>query len=540
MAIMSDLTFRIRSSTSELTKGLDKAKQNISKFSKQSVRNNRQVKKSLGEIKGGVMSMGSVITSQLGASTGMFGELAMSVSGMIGPIRGATMGMKGFKVALISTGIGAVVVALASFVTYLSQTQTGLDLVNKITTQLGAVFKVLIDRLGILGSALVKLFKRDFAGAAKDAKRAVSGIGDAMVKNFKEGGRLAEEKAKLDKEEVAFLEEKAAMEAQIKQLRLESRDQSLSESEQIAKINQAISIQNQLSDKQVSFAKQKLELKQREDALGENTLADDRETAVLAARINEIEGERSEKLQTLVERQNTLTAKQEKAAAAAQDQLEAERSLAELKQAAEDTQTTATIGFKTMGEESLSKAPKTLAKVATPVVEGYAEALAKAEAQEQSFGAQMAQTALQIGQSAKNIKEAAKGIIKAFINQGIAAIIGNTLKGSTGLLGPLALPIAAAAGAGASALFSKMIPGFANGGIHKGGLAVVGERGPELVATGGMARVHNAGKTANMIAGGGINVNIRGVLEGNDVLRLVAETAKSQNQNFGTGYGIAI
>lgn len=54
------------------------------------------------------------------------------------------------------------------------------------------------------------------------------------------------------------------------------------------------------------------------------------------------------------------------------------------------------------------------------------------------------------------------------------------------------------------------IPGFANGGTFGGGLALVGERGPELIAT-GAARVWNADDTQKMLAGGDsapiVNVN---------------------------------
>jgi len=46
----------------------------------------------------------------------------------------------------------------------------------------------------------------------------------------------------------------------------------------------------------------------------------------------------------------------------------------------------------------------------------------------------------------------------------------------------------------------KAIPGFAAGGMHMGGLRIVGERGPELEAT-GPARYWNAGDTARMMGG---------------------------------------
>ena len=46
------------------------------------------------------------------------------------------------------------------------------------------------------------------------------------------------------------------------------------------------------------------------------------------------------------------------------------------------------------------------------------------------------------------------------------------------------------------------IPGFASGGDFGGGLRLVGERGPELEAT-GASRIFNASQTAQILRGGG-------------------------------------
>lgn len=63
------------------------------------------------------------------------------------------------------------------------------------------------------------------------------------------------------------------------------------------------------------------------------------------------------------------------------------------------------------------------------------------------------------------------------------------------------------------------IPSFASGGMHRGGLRIVGERGPELEAT-GPARIWSADQTRNALSGGGgggggVVVNIHN--EGNPV-----------------------
>jgi phage-related minor tail protein len=49
--------------------------------------------------------------------------------------------------------------------------------------------------------------------------------------------------------------------------------------------------------------------------------------------------------------------------------------------------------------------------------------------------------------------------------------------------------------------YKSKIPGFATGGLHKGGLRIVGEEGPELELT-GPSRIFNASQTAEILRGG--------------------------------------
>ena len=65
-----------------------------------------------------------------------------------------------------------------------------------------------------------------------------------------------------------------------------------------------------------------------------------------------------------------------------------------------------------------------------------------------------------------------------------------------------------------------LVPGFANGGMHSGGIRLVGERGPELEAT-GPARYYSASQTQSML-GGGVVDEIKGLREEVSMLRAEA------------------
>lgn len=117
--------------------------------------------------------------------------------------------------------------------------------------------------------------------------------------------------------------------------------------------------------------------------------------------------------------------------------------------------------------------------------------------------------------------DSAKEVVKAFINEGVAALISGTLK-KYSFTGPVALGIASAAGIGAAALFDKIVPGFANGGNFAGGLRMVGERGPEIEAT-GSSKIIPSSRLSNMMAGGASSVEVSGrfEIEGSDLVAVL-------------------
>ena len=75
--------------------------------------------------------------------------------------------------------------------------------------------------------------------------------------------------------------------------------------------------------------------------------------------------------------------------------------------------------------------------------------------------------------------------------------------------------IAGAVAAGVGSWIKSKIPGMAMGGISKGGLTLVGERGPELVNLPRGSRVHSNSDSKKM-GGNTINVHINGRLGASD------------------------
>lgn len=162
------------------------------------------------------------------------------------------------RIALISTGIGALVVALGTLIAYFSKTQKGIELANKLMGALGATVNVLIDRAAKLGSALVNLFSGNFKKAGEDAKAVFSGIGKEIVEETKLAWDLADILNEIDKREVMLSMSRAANRAEIEKLKKAADDQTLSTQERIKAAERAAEIEKKDLDVQTQLAEARL------------------------------------------------------------------------------------------------------------------------------------------------------------------------------------------------------------------------------------------------------------------------------------------
>lgn len=166
--------------------------------------------------------------------------------------------LKLLNVALIGTGIGALVVALGSLVAWFTKTQKGVEAANKIMAALGATINVIIDRASKLGSALVNLFTGNFKKAGEDAKAIFSGIGKEIADETKQAWELAEVLNEIDKKEVMLSMSRAANRAEIEKLKKAADDQTLSTQERIKAAEKAAEIEKKDLEIQTELAEARL------------------------------------------------------------------------------------------------------------------------------------------------------------------------------------------------------------------------------------------------------------------------------------------
>jgi len=88
----------------------------------------------------------------------------------------SSLSLKGFKIALISTGIGAIVVLLGSLISFLTTTQDGIDKLTGVLEPLKAIFSALGGLLTEVGGKLVATFQ--------NPKKALNDLYEFMKNNI--------------------------------------------------------------------------------------------------------------------------------------------------------------------------------------------------------------------------------------------------------------------------------------------------------------------------------------------------------------------
>ena len=166
--------------------------------------------------------------------------------------------LKVLTLALASTGIGVIVIALGTLISYFTRTQKGTEQLSKAFSAVSAIVDVFLDRLAKLGSAIVKVFSGDFKGAAEDAKAAVSGINDELREEISLSVKLKEVQNQLDKQEVMLSMRRAASKADIEALKKLSDDTTKSIEERMQAAQKAYELEQKDLKEQTELAEKRL------------------------------------------------------------------------------------------------------------------------------------------------------------------------------------------------------------------------------------------------------------------------------------------
>jgi len=302
------------------------------------------------------------------------GGLVSGLKNLKGGLGGATKGMNLLKVAIIGTGIGALLIAITSVTAAFKSSEAGqnkyaklmgiigsvvgnlvdlladfgeaiisafenpkqaiIDLKNLIQENIQNRITSLIDTFGLLGKSIKKVFSGDFSGALEDAKSAGSSLVDSFtgvkntidkvtestksfVKELKEeaviAGQIADKRAKADKIERKNIVDRAeANRKRAELLEKAANKEKFTAKERIEFLKEAGALEEEITNKEIEAARLKLEAKTSENALAKSTKEDLEEEAQLKANLINLEAARLTK-QKLVTSQIVAAKREEEA-----------------------------------------------------------------------------------------------------------------------------------------------------------------------------------------------------------------------------------
>jgi len=169
MSVISNLKVKFSADTKQFTSDVKEGEKAMKEFSQQggdAIGNlSDMIGVDLDRISGGFSTFKSVLTN---VSAGFKGAAAGSTT--------LTGGLKILKVALITTGIGALVVGLVSLVAYFTKSERGADKLSTMMAGLGAIVKVLTDKAVKLGEFIVSAFE--------NPKKSIADLWNFLKDNF--------------------------------------------------------------------------------------------------------------------------------------------------------------------------------------------------------------------------------------------------------------------------------------------------------------------------------------------------------------------
>lgn len=276
-----------------------------------------------------------------------FAAIGDKLGGAKKGVGGLISSMTTLKGAIISTGIGALVILLGTLINYLTTTQEGMDKVSAVLRPLSAVFErfkgvlqelggkvfktledaiknpiqafkdlgqVILDNVinrfkafALIGPAIKKVFSGDITGGLKDlgnaALQAVTGvenvidkvvdagkaIGKIVDEAWAKGKRLDDLQKSIEKQEISQITRLKALELALKQQKDIVEDTTKSWDERRAAAEKALTIQQTMLNEELSLLDKRIEKMKIEQSLNDTSREQSKELAELEAKKLELQ-----------------------------------------------------------------------------------------------------------------------------------------------------------------------------------------------------------------------------------------------------------
>lgn len=263
-------------------------------------------------------------------AVGAINNLKGYASGLLSSARAATgftKVLKILRIALISTGIGAIVIALTGLVVAFGRTQAGGEKLAQFMRGLTSTVDVLIGRFGRIGNAIIGVFTgtKSLGEATKEAAGAFRGLGKEMSEAYKEGVQIEKLYQQLEKSARQLSVDESQIQKRVAYLQTIAEKEGVSARKAIGAVSAARSAEIELIDRQIEQQENVLKLKQLEanTARRNGTITKDQLDAEAEARItlNNLETDRITTAAEYASQLDQIRQKQREEARERQEQL---------------------------------------------------------------------------------------------------------------------------------------------------------------------------------------------------------------------------
>ena len=308
---------------------------------------NINVKSNIGDVSkdaGNAASEFRVMGVSLNGVKAGFASAAVTAKGMFGTI----------KAGLMSTGIGALLIAVGALVSHFTNTKRGAEKLERAMAGLGAVVSVLTDSMSGLGEKIINTFKdpmpalksfgeglldfiKDPTGSVRDmfVKATISAkeLGKEIVTETEAMMKLKGMLQQLKDEEREFSKVRAQTRQDIQKARLDALDESKTAEERLAAVQKANDLELKTTEDVLAMQRRKIQVQKETMALSENMAEDLDELAALEVGLIDLQTQSFQTQKRLATEMETLTneiAANEKAAQKVIDDEKAEKDKARI------------------------------------------------------------------------------------------------------------------------------------------------------------------------------------------------------------------
>ena len=191
---------------------------------------------------------------QVGMLGGKLGMIPMLLTKFQAGLQLVSAGFRTLRGAIISTGIGALVVALGSLVTYFQTASSGATKLAKFMAPLKAIFTSLKNLAQQFGEALALFAEGEWDEGFKVLKGAVNGVSSEYQKQLSLQKSLAELERihhEARKESILTI---AQYRQRLEENRLAAKDEEIEISKRLAAQKQAIELRNKIAEEEIRLA----------------------------------------------------------------------------------------------------------------------------------------------------------------------------------------------------------------------------------------------------------------------------------------------